>query len=160
MSDMCQVLLSLVVWGRLSSKDGPWQLWMISYRYCISTRNPGENHDGFNMQPPAQFHFQHGILLLHTEVNQSLKEYLSFLNPARVRLVLKSHSCLPSVAGLLLTYWTGMHCAGLVNFPTLASLMCLWLATLLGFYPLSRSVHFYSSSLFLDKVKKKKKKEN
>lgn len=62
------------------------------------------------------------------------------LNPSLIRLIFyksnwlqwcKSHilPCL-LLLGFLLIYRIGMHCARLVNFPTLAPLMCLWLKLL------------------------------
>ena len=97
-----------------------------------------------------------GSIRNHLKINQSLKQNLLQIQP-ELRLC-KSHipPCL-LLLGFLLTYWAGMHCAGLVKFPTLAPLMCLWFPVLLSFIHWSDSAVFF---FFSNVITENKNAEN
>lgn len=154
-------------WESLSSKDRPWQLWTSITETVATLGIQGKTLMNsvrelfFNWlleKKKAQFHFEHDFFFVahedKSEFNRVTIFYKSNQGYSGVKVTFLP-ACL-LLLGFLLTYWTGMHCAGLVNFPTLASLMCLWLPMLLGYYSLIRSVHFFLFFILLSLRRKKK----
>lgn len=121
------------------SREKPWLIYYAGY-----------SSNGYLRE--KKLHFAQNFVIFHGPISNYSKDKSEFIWIHSELQWYKSHipPC-PLLLGFLLTYRTGMHCDGLVNFPTLAPLLCLWFPVLLGYLSLIRQCSFHLFFILLFK---------